>query len=570
MAGNAMTYEEIVAKARKLAAEGNIEAAKRAMAMADGMKASASASEDVKPNPDGTYGEPPEGMVLNPRTGQMTSRELMANNMDPSAAKSAAVGAHQGLSFGFGDEAQGVLNAAIPGKGTMADRYAYGREYMRAMEDAARRDNPGATTAGEVGGALATALTPMGAGGQIAAKTGQVVPRAVSQVAARAPLTTRAASSAAQGAAMSGLYGWGSGEGGVSERAGNARNAAMVGAGVGAAVPFAGAGIQKYLNARAGRKAIKEAARAGKTTGELFDEGEDLYRQIADADVRVKPTSAVRGYGDVAMGAAKEGADRVYPSGVPHPTPAGAAAYHLSKEGAEQASTLPEVPFSDIHAHSKVMRNIAGSNLANRSDTRVAQAAKEKLDNWILGLGPGDVVSGDVDTMTSLLPQARDTWSRARKSQLLDDAIEQGQNYLSGGASGIKNRVKSILRNPKLAGQYSEAEKAAMRRIIDGTPGEKLVDTFGSGLGQMATMGAGAAAGSSAGFGGGIIGTGIGAAVGQAARRGSEALSARNAEIARAAIASGKLKGNLPTADPKIRAIVEQLLLGNLAVAAGS
>lgn len=571
-----MTYEEIMAKARKLAAEGNVEAAKRAMAMADAMK-SPEAAEDVKPNPDGTYGEPPEGFFTDPRTGAMTSRELLANNMSPNAATAAAKGAQQGLSFGFGDEVQGAMAAASPWMGGSAgERYTLGREYARAQEDAARRDRPGATTAGEIGGALGTALMPTGLaarGSQILARGAQAAPK-VAQTAAAAranlPLLSRVAGSSAAGAGMGGLYGFGTGEGGVGPRAESARNAAMFGGAFGAGAPLVGGAVQKILNARAGRNAIKRAAAAGKTTSELFDEGEDLYRQIAQADVAVRPTSAIRGYGDVAMSAAREGADRVYPTGVPHPTPAGAAAYSLTKRGAESAAKVPEVLFDDIHTDSKILRNIAGSNLKNREDTRVAKIAKEKFDNWVLGLTPDDVARGDVEAMTAALPKARETWSRARKSQLIDDAIEQGQNYLSGGASGIKNRVKSILRNEKLAGQFTDAEKAAMRRIIDGTPAEKVIDTFGGGLGQMATMAAGGTAGSGLGWGGALGGTAIGAGVGQVARRASEALAARNAETARAAIASGQLGQSLPQVSPQVRAIIEQMLRGNIAAAGGN
>lgn len=472
--------------------------------------------------------------------------------------------AFQGMTFGFGDEIVAGATSLLPGR-TYDEELARERERLRQN----REDYPGLSTAGEIGGALATALLPVGAGANAAARAGQAAPR-VAQVAAKAPLATRMAGSAAAGAGMSGLYGFGAGEGGLGPRAESARDAAMVGGAFGAAIPLIGGAGQRYLNARAGKQAIKAAARAGKTTDELFDEGEALYRRIADADVAVRPVSAVRGYGDVAMGAAKEGGDRLYPQGVPHPTPAGAAAYNLARQGAEEAAALREVPFDDIHTHSKIFRNIAGSNRGNRDDSRVAQAAKEKFDNWIMGLGPEDVSRGDVATLTETLPQARDVWSRARKSQLLEDAVERGQNYLSGGASGIKNRVKTILNNEKLAAQFSPAEREAMRRIIDGTPAEKLLDTFGSGLGQMATTAAGGAVGNAGGSLGMIAGIGVGAGVGQTARRASEAMAARNAEIARAAIASGKLTGELPKADPMKRAIIEQLLRGYIAPVAGN
>lgn len=551
------TYEELMAKARALAADGRAEDAKRVAQIAVGMKGQDQPA-DIKPNPDGTSaGSPPWGYV-----GEPGNYRPDVNGGGRLAA--GARNAFQGMTFGFGDEIVAGATSLLPGR-TYEAELERERERLRQNKE----DYPGLSTAGELGGAVATALLPVGAGAQAASRAGQAVPRAAS-VAAKAPLASRMAGSMAAGAGLGGLYGFGAGEGGAQERAKSALAAGMLGAGTGAAVPLVGAGVQKALNARAGRRAIREAAKAGKTTSELFDEGEELYKRIADADVRVKPTSAVRGYGDVAMGAAGEGADRVYPRGVPHPTPAGAASYSLAKDSAERAARQAEVPFADIHRDSKIMRNIAGSNLANREDTRVAQTAKEKLDNWILGLSPDDVTSGDVAAMTEALPKARDTWSRARKSQLIDDAVERGQNYLSGGASGIKNRIKTILNNPKLAGQFSEAERAAMRRVVDGTPVEKIVDTFGSGLGQMATMATGGAVGSGGGIGGGLAGTLVGAGVGQGARRASEAFALRNAELARAAIASGQLTGSLPVVNPQTRAIIEQLLRGGMAPAVGN
>lgn len=523
---------------------------------ADSIEQAAQAFSDPGPS------EPPEGMVMNPYTGQMTSRELLANTMDPSRAGSAAAGAYRGMSFATGDELQGALNAITPGPGTMGERYAYGREYQRAVEDAARRDAGGAFTAGEIGGALATALTPVGVGGRAAQAAGRIPGAArAGQFAARHPLGTRMATSAAQGAGLAGAYGYGAGEGGAGERAKSARAAAMLGAGVGAAVPAAGGAIQKGMQARATRKAIKEAAKAGKTTDELFDTGRDLYRQVSEAGVEVKPESAIRGYGEAAVGLGEQGAARTYTGGVQHPMPASAAMFQMAKQQAEAAATKPRIPFRDIDLDSQVFRNTAGSNIRNPSDTRIAKEGAGKFEDWLLSLGPDDVAAGDVETMTRVLPEAREIWRLAKKSDVIDEAVEAGQDYLSGGASGIKNRFKSILRNPKTSKQYSEGEKAAMRRVIDGTVPEKFIDMFGSGLGQMATTAAGGATGSGFGVLGTLGGIGAGAAVGQGARRASEALARRNAEIARAAIASGKLQG-LPVVDPQRRAIIEALMRG--------
>lgn len=470
--------------------------------------------------------------------------------------------AFQGMTFGFGDEIVAGATSLLPGR-TYDEELARERERLRQN----REDYPGLSTAGEIGGALATALLPVGAGANAATRAGQAAPR-VAQVAAKAPLATRMTGSAAAGAGMSGLYGFGAGEGGLGSRAESARDAAILGGTVGAGIPLIGGAGQRLLNARAGNRAIKAAARAGKTTDEVFDEGRAYFKAIDDAGISVKPESAIRGYGETAIDLGQQGAARTYRGGVEHPMPRSAAMFQMAQDQAENAVSKPSIPWRDIDLDSRVFRNTAASNPGNRVDTRAARAGSGKFENWLLGLGPDDVASGNPAVLTENLPLARDAWSRARKSEMIEDAVERGQNYLSGGASGIKNRIKSILNNEKLAAQFTPAERAAMRRIIDGTPAEKFIDTFGSGLGQMATTAAGGAIGNAGGPVGTIAGIGVGAGVGQAARRASEAMAMRNAELARAAIASGKLTGDLPVADPMKRAIIEQLLRGQVAVGA--
>ena len=71
-------------------------------------------------------------------------------------------------------------------------------------------------------------------------------------------------------------------------------------------------------------------------------------------------------------------------------------------------------------------------------------------------------------------------------------------------------------------------------------------------MGQMATMGMGAGMG-------GIPGFLLGAGVATGARKGSEALANKNAEIVRALVASGKA-GAVPQISGTPRKIIEQLM----------
>lgn len=168
----------------------------------------------------------------NPYTGQMTSRELLANNMQPNVAQAAQIGAMQGLSFSGADEVIGGVNAALPGPGTMGERFKFGQEYTRAADEAAMRDHKGVRIGSEVaGGAMTGAAAGYGA-----------LPRT-------AGLGQKTIAGGLIGTGEGAVYGALEGEG-LEGRARSARNNAAVGGTVGAMVPPALAGL------RAGRNAV--------------------------------------------------------------------------------------------------------------------------------------------------------------------------------------------------------------------------------------------------------------------------------------------------------------------------
>lgn len=259
----ASTYEEIMAKSRELYAGGDLEGAKRLARIALSRRGNSSSDAPVQKNPDGTYGQIPEGMVLNPATGQYTSRELLANNMAPGAAASALTGGGQGATFGAADEMAGGLNAVLPGNGTMGERYAFGREYSRAMVDAARRDHPVAAYGGEIAAAASTAMaTPIG-------KIGSGGPSLARNVVA----------GAGGGAGVGALTAFLSGEGGLKDRAGSVPIGAILGAAGGAAAPVLGGLAQKGW--RAGAEAVGRF-RLGSQAGESLNIDPRAARIVSD------------------------------------------------------------------------------------------------------------------------------------------------------------------------------------------------------------------------------------------------------------------------------------------------
>ena len=139
------------------------------------------------------------------------------------------------------------------------------------------------------------------------------------------------------------------------------------------------------------------------------------------------------------------------------------------------------------------------------------------------------------------------------KSQKIDDAIAAGDDYVSGTTSGIRNQFSKILKNPKLSAGFSDVEKAVMRRVVKGTLPEQFVHLASSGLGKMLNFLGGATTG---GVGGAATSVGISAGLGKA----SEAIVRKNAEIARALMASGGMAAPVKS-QSAAPAILEALLM---------
>lgn len=180
-------------------------------------------------NPDGTFGQPPEGMVLNPMTGQMEDLRSPANpNIPQGAATALALGVGQGTGFNMLDEASAALTVPFGGD------YDYNLARMREAERRASEEHPVAYYGGQVGGALGTGVG--------LAKGGLSATNAAINSGAKLPMVVLA--SGAEGAALGAGYGFGAGEG-AGDRSLGARDAGTLGFGVGFATPYAIQGASK-------------------------------------------------------------------------------------------------------------------------------------------------------------------------------------------------------------------------------------------------------------------------------------------------------------------------------------
>jgi len=462
--------------------------------------------------------------------GQMIKENVLGDNDPTTQNFGEKVGtflnkAGESMTMGLiGDEASAAVEGLIPG----VDRNER-QQFYRDQESQFEQSNPGLALTADIGGAMVAPLGAIGAVGRSASALKRV-----------------AASSAASGG-MGATYGFMEGEDG--NRAQSAVDTGSLAAAAGAAVPIAGGALQKLLNARASSRTIKEAARGAPTTEEGFQQASTAYRAIDDAGLSIKPDVLQNRTSAIAQMLKEGGADPII-------TPNSA---RLQKVMSEAADGMNSVPVSEVERLRRISGNAAGANLQNKGDTRLATRAIGELDDFMSGLGQADVDFGDLEAVQSLLPKARELWAKSSRSQTIDDAISAGDDYLSGSASGIRNQFRRILRSDKMSRGFSEAEKKAMRRVINGSIPEQVILMAGSGLGRLAAAGVG--------FMGGPLGAIGGIALGVGARKLSDRIVIKNAETVRALVANGGLK-SIPEANPNARIFMERLLRQGSAAAA--
>jgi len=515
----ASTYEEIMAKSRELYGAGDMEGAKRLAKIAISRKQQSSGGVSQLSTAFQQATMPQAGPPMPPEMLMRNKAKNYYTQNDMGAGMSGVGGFAQGGTFGFSDEITAALQSLSPNV-----TYDQALAVERGRLDAARQSHPVAAYGGEVAGAIA-------APGAVASSA----PSAVGRVAA----------GAASGALQGGIYGFGTGEGGFADRAKNAATGGAIGGVVGGALPALGYLVQKGADARAASRGIKDIVRAAPSTEELRAAGQQAYGAIDNAGLSVKPEYVQNGLSDISTFLGNEGVK----------LDAGGKIFPASRQIMDVAQTATQgqnsVALKDLDILRRFMGSAAASNPMNKADTRLALDAMGRLDEMVSGIKPEHVDAGDLATVQELLPKARDLWAKMSRSQLIDDAVNASGNYMGGAASGIRNQFASILRNKKLSRGFSDVEKAAMRKVVTGSLPEQAIHLLGGGMGNIMSAAGGYA-------GGGWLG-GIGAGgIAMGARKLSEGIVRKNAETARALVASGTKE--LPKASNIASLLIQNLI----------
>lgn len=257
-------------------------------------------------------------------------------------------------------------------------------------------------------------------------------------------------------------------EGDLAERAEAAGLGAAVGGSLGFMITPAIEGLTK------GGQSFSQARQAKKnaaTTDQLRSQAKQYYKDVADADLIIAPKPVQ----DLNQSITADLANFGY-----HP--------ELQPKVGVILKELDRVKNGNITATGlDTIRKMAVgvSKSPDPSERALGGMIIGKIDDLMEGLTPAHVVQGDAVKATEALSKGHAAWKTMRKAELIDDLVvkgeDQGMRTNSGGnvQNAIRQKLGSILDDPKKARLFSTEEKEAIRKIVRGTVTQNTLRQLG-------------------------------------------------------------------------------------------
>lgn len=417
----------------------------------------------------------------------------------------------------------------LTGNGTMQEY----RDNAQARRSQIAEANPIASVAGNIGGGVAAAgaggLTKTGA--QALGMTGPVLQQMGNSFASTLGLTT--ADNMVRGQAP-------------TEALANAvlpSTVAGVIPGVGAVVREGADQVARQATQSAQRKATDAAIAGAPDAGDLKSVASSLFKEVDDSGAAIDTEYLAQRIYQAAQRADKELIDSELDA------PA-VRLYNILSDRVRQAYEAGTgIPLGVLHNMRQIAQDIVVKGGGDRTG-RFANQIVDMIDDVAENLNPSVMKFpanqiGDAASSTNAgnnLLKGISTWARARRVDLIEEALYKAQNQASGVENGLRTQFRALLQNKKTRNLFSAAEREAIEKVANGTGLSnltRLLGTFGFELGSGRN-----AIGGALGL---LAGGPVGAIIGTGSRKLAEVMATKAGQRAANVVATP----NIPTVAPR-------------------
>ena len=434
--------------------------------------------------------------------------------------------ADQSQAFGFSDE----LSAAVGGLGSQVRQWTggggpgYGESYgdlyelEQARLELARQQNGALGTAAEVvSGAAMVGPGRTAAGGLPALAVGPNMPAAAVQAGSRFGQVARAA---APLAAEGGVYGFGSTDGDLGERARGAGTGALVSTAAGAAAPLVGKVVQGAARRvaqvpvnMANRRAMRAAVQSAPAAAAIKGTSQAAYKAAERTGAEIGPQAMQILSHDMTELARLNGL--IMPSGKL------STAYPKVAHALRAIREFAQGPVSIEQAQTLLKSIRAAQKSIDPDEARLGMQMANAFEDFLDSLPPSAFSRNGQKAGEAVQQWAkgRTEWARSKRTQSIENIIADARLAKGGFAAGLRSGFASMLKssNAKKRRGFSPADLDAIERFVEGGPIQDLLERIGSGAGLPG------------GVLGGITGGPVGAVAVPAAGLGARRLTNSNA-----------------------------------------
>ena len=202
---------------------------------------------------------------------------------------------------------------------------------------------------------------------------------------------------------------------------------------------------------------------------QLKNQAKELYKEVDDLGVKVAPEKFV----DLSI----KLRDKFNEFGVDKQlTPDSARLLDRFDETVDRiASDGISVSELDIL---RQLADVPAKKFDNGREMALGNIAKDYIDEFIDEFGNDMSRQGRVD-VGEKIRNARNLWSRASKSDVLTEAMEKAKQQASGFENGLRIQFRQLLNNKKKMRGFSNAEKEAIQKVVQGGGIENTMRALG-------------------------------------------------------------------------------------------
>lgn len=145
------------------------------------------------------------------------------------------------------------------------------------------------------------------------------------------------------------------------------------------------------------------------------------------------------------------------------------------------SSTQPK-DWTELQALRKIIRGAQKST--DPEEKRLGSILLDRFDNYLMKVDQTKVESGDTKVMSKTWGEARDAYSKMKKSEIFTDMLEEAKldatKYTQSGAeNSMAAQLRQLAKNEKRMAMFTSDERDAIRKAAEGDAPQKLLRFFG-------------------------------------------------------------------------------------------